>query len=97
MCPPNINLIALSNLLPVDANPLELKRAYRALLITGAGTLRSTAVLTVHLPSPESGTDSSNLSNVGLSRRTFAVRSSNQLLMTLPRRHNPATSPTSIP
>src|SRR5207237_8004696 len=54
--PPNSLRIADSTLLANSAAPRELKRSYRAVVSTCAGTPSSTAAATVQRPSPESET-----------------------------------------
>jgi hypothetical protein len=64
--------------------------------MTEAGTPVSTAASTVHRPSPESDTRPLKSSRSGDLANAAAVRSTSQELITEPRRHTSATSPTLI-
>src|SRR5215470_6784480 len=67
-----------------SASPRELKRSYRDVVRTGAGTASSIAALMVHRPSPESETRPANFWSSGSSTSADAVRSSS---------HDAASSP----
>ncbi|MFW3115001.1 peroxidase BpoB [Mycobacterium haemophilum DSM 44634] len=91
-CPPNCLRIADNTLAPNSKSWREAKRAYRAVVNTGAGTPSSIAAITVHRPSPLSDTRPANSLNAGDSCSADAVKSSSHELITLPRRHTSATA-----
>ena len=78
-----------------SASPREENRSYWAVVSTWAGTPTSTAAATVQRPSPESDTRPENPAALGSWSRAWAVRSSSQDPITLPRRHSSATAATS--
>ena len=84
-------------ILPVNSPlPRDSNRSYSEAAMTEAGTPSSTAASTVHRPSPESDTRPLKSARSGDLANASAVRSISQELITEPRRHTSATSPTSM-
>src|SRR5262249_21969687 len=90
--PPNSLRMAERMRLARSFSPRELKRAASAAPSTGAGTEVSMAACRVQRPSPESATWVRNSPSLASASNAWAVRSSSQERITLPRRHTSATS-----
>ena len=90
--PPNSKRMADSTWSAKSASPRELNRSKRAVVSTGAGTALVDGGDAVQRPSPESDTRPAKSSSCGLTSRAWAVRSSSQDEMTLPRRHTSVIS-----
>ena len=90
--PPKANRMAESSLSAKSRFAARANRSNSAVLSTRAGTPSSMAALIVQRPSPESETRPEKSVELGSSSKAWAVRSSSQEEMTLPRRQTSAMS-----